>query len=323
MPRLPRLLPTLLAVLLALCAPARAAYPERPLRIVVGFPAGGPLDSHARLLAERLQAQLGQPVLVENRAGGNGAAGAEFVARAPADGHTLLLANTGVMVVNPALRPGLGYQTLRDFAPVARTVQLPLVLLVHPGLAVPHVDALLALARQQPGRLSYGSAGSGGLSHLVPEMFKRATGTFIVHIPYRESASALSDLMSGQVQLMAEAVPVALPLLRQGRLRALAITGRERSAALPEVPTLLESGIKGLELVGFYGLLAPQGTPRETVARLGEALRLVLESPELRARLSAQGLAPAYLPGEAFARYLAAETPVWARAIRETGIRPD
>lgn len=318
-----RLLRLLLLAQLVLAAPAWALFPDRPIRIVVGFPAGGPLDSHGRMLADKLQAQLGQPVMIDNRTGGSGAAGAEFVARAPADGYTLLLANTGVLAVNPALRPRLSYSTLRDFTPVARTAQLPLVLLVNPNVAASHIDDLVALARQHPGGLSYGSAGSGGLSHLVPEMFKRATGTFIVHIPYRGSASALADLMSGQVQLMAESVPTALPLVRHAKLRALAITGRERSAALPEVPTLAEAGIKGLDVVGFYGVMAPAGTPREVVARLGEAFRQVLESHEVRGRMGTLGADSAYLSGEQFGRYLAAELPVWARAVKDSGAKLD
>lgn len=320
---MPRLLRLLFATLALSGASAHATYPERPIRIVVGFPAGGPLDSHGRLLADKLQAQLGQPVLIDNKTGGSGATGAEFVARAPADGYTLLLANTGVLAVNPALRPRLGYSTLRDFTPVARTAQLPLTLLVNPNVAAGSIEALVALARQRPGGLSYGSAGSGGLSHLVPEMFKRATGTFIVHIPYRGSASALADLMSGQVQLMAESVPTALPLVRQGKLRALAVTGRERSSALPEVPTLTEVGIKGLDVVGFYGVMAPAGTPREVVARLGEAFRQVLDSHEVRSRMGTLGTDSAYLSGEQFGRYLAAELPVWARAVRDSGATLD
>ena len=312
----------LLIAALAALAPARAAFPDKPIRIVVGFPAGGPLDTHGRLLAERLQQALGQPIVIDYKAGAGGSVGAEAVARSPADGYTLLLANTGVMVINPAIYPKLGYSTLKDFVPVARTAQQPLALLVHPDLP-PTVRELVALAKKNPGRLNYGSAGNGGSSHLVPEMFKRATGTHIVHIPYRGSAPALTDLLAGQVQMMCESIPLAAQSVRQGKLRALAITGRERNAALPGVPTFAEAGVAGMEVVGFYGVLAPAGTPPETVARLSDAFGQVLQSPDNRARMAAQGADAAYLPSDAFGAYLAAEMPVWARAVRESGARLD
>ena len=313
----------LLIAALALLAPARAAFPDKPIRIVVGFPAGGPLDTHGRLLAERLQQVLGQPIVIDYKAGAGGSVGAEAVARSPADGYTLLLANTGVMVINPAIYPKLGYSTLKDFVPVARTAQQPLALLVHPDLPAATLRELVALAKKNPGRLNYGSAGNGGSSHLVPEMFKRATGTHIVHIPYRGSAPALTDLLAGQVQMMCESIPLAAQYVRQGKLRALAITGRERNAALPGVPTFAEAGVAGMEVVGFYGVLAPAGTPPETVARLSYAFGQVLQSPDIRARMAAQGADAAYLPGAAFGAYLAAEMPVWARAVRDSGAKLD
>jgi len=312
-----------LAAVLSAARPAGAAFPDRPLRLVVGFPPGGPLDSHGRLLAERLQQLLGQPIVIDYKAGAGGSVGAEHVARSPADGYTLMLANTGVMVINPAIYPKLGYATLKDFVPVARTAQQPLALVVHPSLPAADVRELVALAKQSPGRLNYGSAGNGGSSHLVPEMFKQATGTFIVHIPYRGSAPALTDLLAGQVQMMCESIPLASQYVRQGKLRALAVTGRERSAALPGVPTFAEAGVKGLEVVGFYGVLAPAGTPKEVVARLSDAFRQTLETPDVSARMTAQGADPAYLSGAAFAAYLAAEMPVWAKAVKDSGARLD
>lgn len=307
----------------ALVAPAHAAFPDRPVKIIIGFPAGGPLDAHGRLLADKLQAALGQPVIIDYKAGAGGTIGAEFVAKSPADGYTLMLANTGVMVINPAVYPKLGYQTLKDFVPIARTAQQPLALVVHPSVPAKTVPELVALAQKSPGRLNYASAGNGGSSHLVPEMFKQATGTFIVHIPYRGSAPAMTDLIAGQVQMMAESIPLAAQYVKQGKLRALAITGRERNAALPDVPTFAEIGVKGMEVVGFYGILAPAGTPKDVVAKLGDAFRQVLTNPELQRTMTAQGADPAFLDSDQFGRYLAAELPRWKQAVDRSGTKLD
>ena len=307
----------------ALAMPASAAFPERPIKIIVGFPAGGPLDTHGRLLADKLQAALGQPIIIDYKAGAGGTVGADFVAKSPADGYTLMLANTGVMVINPAIYPKLNYSTLKDFVPIARTAQQPLALIVNTSLPVTSVQELVAMAKKAPGKLNYGSAGNGGSSHLVPEMFKQATGTFIVHIPYRGSAPALTDLLAGQVQMMAESIPLASQYVKQGKLRALAITGRERNAALPGVPTFAELGIKGMEVVGFYGVMAPAGTPKEVVAKLSEAFKQVLDNPDLRKSMTAQGADPAYLNSEQFGAYLAAEMPVWAKAVKDSGAKLD
>ena len=308
---------------LALAAPAAAAFPERPIKIIVGFPAGGPLDTHGRLLADKLQAALGQPIIIDYKAGAGGTVGADFVAKSPADGYTLMLANTGVMVINPAIYPKLTYSTLKDFVPIARTAQQPLALIVHPGVPANSVQELVAMAKKSPGKLNYGSAGNGGSSHLVPEMFKQATGTFIVHIPYRGSAPALTDLLAGQVQMMAESIPLASQYVKQGKLRALAITGRERNLALPGVPTFNELGIKGMEVVGFYGVMAPAGTPKDVVARLSDAFKQVLDNPDLKKSMVAQGADPAYLNSEQFGAYLAAEMPVWAKAVKDSGAKLD
>ena len=308
---------------LAVTLPAAAAFPDKPVKILIGFPAGGPLDAHARLLAERLQQVLGQPVVIDYKAGAGGTVGAEFVAKSPPDGYTLLMANTGTMVINPAVYTKLPYDTLKDFVPIARTAQQPLALLVNPGVPAKTVQELVALAKKGPGKLNYGSAGNGGISHLVPEMFKSATGTFIVHIPYRGSAPAFTDLLAGQVQVMAESIPQASQYVKQGKLRALAVTGRERNAALPDTPTFAESGIAGLDVVGFYGVLAPAGTPKEVSAKLSDAFRQVLESADIRSRMSAQGADPAFLGSEAFASYLAAQMPVWAKAVKDSGTKLD
>ncbi|MDP1692431.1 MAG: tripartite tricarboxylate transporter substrate binding protein [Burkholderiaceae bacterium] len=312
--------------LLALAAPLLSAaqtFPGKPLKIIVGFPAGGPLDAHARLLADRLAKELGQPVIVDYKAGAGGTVGAEFVARGEADGHTLLMANTGTMVINPAVYSRLPYETLRDFAPVARTAQQPLALVVHPDVNARSVNELVALAKAAPGKLNYGSAGNGGISHLVPEMFKQATGTFIVHIPYRGSAPAFTDLMAGQVQLMAESIPQAAQYVKAGKLRALAVTSRARNPALPEVPTMAEAGLKNFEVVGFYGLLAPAATPRAAIDKLSAAFKATREAPEVRSRMVAQGADPAFLGADDFKRFLAAEMPRWAQVVKDSGTKLD
>ena len=320
-----RVLRMMAAWLLAACAAQAGAqgFPNKPVKIIIGFPAGGPLDAHARLMTDRLQQLLGQPVIVDYKAGAGGTVGADLVAKSPPDGYTLLLANTGTMVINEALYSKPVYRTLKDFAPVARTAQQPLALLVHPSMPVNNVRELVDLLKKNPGRYNYGSAGNGGISHLVPEMFKNATGTFMVHIPYRGSAPAFTDLIAGQVQVMAESIPQAAQYAKQGRVRALAVTSRDRNAALPDTPTMIESGITGFEVVGFYGMLAPAGTPKDVLARLADAFRQALETPEIRSKMVAQGADPAFLGPEAFTAFLQQETPRWAEAVKRSGAKID
>lgn len=321
-PRL--LLSTLLATALLAVSPlASAAFPDKPIKLIIGFPAGGPLDQHARLLSDKLQAVLGQPVMIDYKSGAGGTVGAQEVMKAPADGYTLMLANTGVMVINPAIYSKLPYATLRDFTPIARTAMQPLALLVNPKLPVNTLKEFIDYARARPGQVNYGSAGNGGISHLAPEMFKTATGLFMVHIPYRGSAPAFTDLMGGQVQFMAESIPQAANYHKQGKVRALAVTSRERNPALPDVPTVMETGIKNFEVVGFYGFLAPAGTPRDVVAKLSDAFRQVLALPEVRNRMITQGADPAFLGADEFAKYLAGEMPRWADAVGKSGAKLD
>ncbi len=313
-----------LAAGLALSAAVHAqAFPSKPVRIVVGFPAGGPLDQHARLLSDKLQTVLGQPVVMDYKAGAGGTVGAQEVMRAPPDGHTIMLANTGVMVINPALYSRLPYATLKDFVPVARTAMQPLALLVNPSVPAKNLQEFMAYAKSRPGQVNFGSAGNGGISHLVPEMFKTATGLFMVHIPYRGSAPAFTDLMGGQVQFMAESIPQAASYHKQGKVRALAVTSKERNPALPEVPTVIESGIKGFEVVGFYGFLAPAGTPKDVVNKLSDAFGQVLQMPDVRNRMVSQGADPAFLGADDFAKFLASEMPRWADAVKKSGAKLD
>jgi tripartite-type tricarboxylate transporter receptor subunit TctC len=302
---------------------ANAAWPEKPIKVVIGFPAGGPLDQHARLLTDRLQQVLGQNIIVDYKAGAGGSVGAQFVATAPADGYTILLANTGTMVINPALYPKLPYGTLKDFAPIARTAQQPLALVVHPDVPTKTIQEFIAYAKKNPGKLNYGSAGNGGISHLVPEMFKQATGSYMVHIPYRGSAPAFTDLMAGQVQFMAESVPQAAQYAKQGKVRALAVTSKARNPALPDTPTLIEVGVKDFDVVGFYGFLAPVATPKDVVAKLSAAFKTVLENPDVRNRMVTQGADPAFLGSEEFTKFLSAELPRWAKAVKDSGAKVD
>ena len=302
---------------------AHAAWPEKPVRVVIGFPAGGPLDQHARLLSERLQAVLGQPVLIDYKAGAGGTVGAQDVMKAAADGYTIMLANTGVMVINPGLYSKLPYATLKDFVPIARTAMQPLALLVHPDVPAKSLKEFIDYTRARPGKINYASAGNGGISHLVPEMFKASTGLFMVHIPYRGSAPAFTDLIAGQVQFMAESIPQAAAYHKQGRVRALAVTSRERNAALPDIPTVIESGIKNFEVVGFYGFLAPAGTPPDIVAKLSDAFKQVLNTPDIRSRMIGQGADPAFLGSEDFAKFLSAEMPRWAKVVKDSGAKVD
>lgn len=312
-----------LAMWAATSTPALAAFPERPIRLIIGFPAGGPLDTHARLLADRLQQLLGQPIIIDYKPGAGGSIGAEFVAKSPPDGHTLLVANTGTMVINPALYPKLPYTMLRDLVPVARTAQQPLALIVNPAVPARDIREFIRYAKANPGKLNYASAGNGGISHLVPEMFKQATGVFMVHLPYRGSAPAFSDVLAGHAQFMAESIPQVTQYVKQGKVRALAVTSRERSPALPDVPTLIESGLSQFDVVGFYGVLAPGGTPPEVLARLSQAFQQTLETPDIRARMLAQGADPAFLSHETFGSFLRGELPRWQKAVKASGAKLD
>lgn len=305
------------------CLVSAQTFPNKPIRIVIGFPAGGPLDLHARLLAEKLQSVLGQAVLIDYKAGAGGTVGAQDVMKSAPDGHTIMLANTGVLVINPALYSRLPYGTLKDFVPIARTAMQPLALLVNPQLPVRNLKEFTDYAAKRPGQINYGSAGNGGISHLVPEMFKSASGLFMVHIPYRGSAPAFTDLMGGQVQFMAESIPQAANYHKQGKVRALAVTSRERSPALPDVPTVQESGFKNFVVVGFYGFMAPAGTPKEAVDVLSNAFKTVLSQPEVNKRMVEQGADPAFLGADDFKRFLADELPKWAEVVKKSGARVD
>ena len=302
---------------------AQASFPDKPIKIIIGFPAGGPLDAHIRLLTDRLQSAVGQPIVIDYKAGAGGSVGAQFVAQSPADGYTLLLANTGTMVINPAVYSQLPYDTLKDFQAVARTAQQPLALIVNNDVPVKTLKEFIDYAKRNTGKINYGSAGNGGISHLVPEMLKQETKTFMVHIPYRGSAPAFMDLMAGQVQFMAESIPQAANYAKQGKLRALAVTSSRRNPALPDVPTVMETGVAKFEVVGFYGILAPKNTPPEVIQKLSNAFKQTLESKDIQQRMITQGADPAYLNAEQFTVFLKTEMPRWAGVVKQAGAKID
>lgn len=313
----------LLSIMLAMTFHVQAAYPDKPIKIIIGFPAGGPLDAHLRLLVERLQSALGQTVIVDYKAGAGGTVGAQFVAQSPPDGYTLLLANTGTMVINPAIYTKAPYDTLRDFQPIARTAQQPLALIVNKDVTANSLKEFVAYAKANPGKLNYGSAGNGGISHLVPEMLKSETGIFMVHIPFKGSAPAFTDLIAGHVQFMAESVPQAANYAKQGKVKALAVTSAKRNPALPNTPTVIETGVANLEVVGFYGILAPKGTPADVTMKLSQAFKETLESPDIQKKMIEQGADPAYLNADQFTKFLAAEMPRWAKVVKQAGAKLD
>ncbi len=301
----------------------QATYPDKPIKVIIGFSAGGPLDAHMRLLVEKLQSILGQPVIIDFKPGAGGVLGAQFVAQSQPDGYTILLANTGTMVINPAVYSKSSYDTLKDFQPIARTAQQPLALIVNKDLPVNSLKEFIAYAKANPNDVNYGSAGNGGISHLVPEMLKSETGISMTHIPFKGSAPAFTDLIAGHVQFMAESLPQAANYAKQGKLKALAITSAKRNPVLPNTPTVIETGVANIEVVGFYGMLGPKGMLPETVNKLSLAFKEALESPEVQKRMIDQGADPAYLNSDQFTKFLATEIPRWAKAVKEAGAKLD
>ena len=311
------------ATVISISGPAGAAYPERPIRLIVPFPAGGAADFMARGMAQRLGAELGQQVIIDNRGGAGGTPAVEAVARAPADGHTLLFGTMGTQAINPALYPGLRYDPLRDFAPIGLTHITPRVLVVHASVAAKSVAELIALARATPGALTYGSAGSGSSSHLSGALFASMAGVDLLHVPYKGSAPLLTDLLAGRLDMTFDSYTVYEEHIRSGRVRALGVTSKSRLAALPNVPTIAEAGLKGYDVSNWLGLLAPAGTPKEIIATLHAALGRAMATPALRQQLGALGIEPVSgTPGE-FAALLRAELPRWAAIVKKSGATPD
>lgn len=297
-------------------------FPTKPIRIVCPYPPGATTDAISRLMATALQTTSGATVLVDNRGGAGGNIGTEVVARGDADGYTLLLGALGPLSANEALYPKLGFNPARDFTPLALAAVVPLIMVAHPSFPASTPADAVKLLRANPGKYSYASAGNGTPQHLAGELFKQLTGTNIVHVPYRGSGPALNDVMGGQVQLLFEASPAVLQHIKSGRLKALAVTTRERIAGLPQVPTLKESGIDA-DIGGWYGFLAPAATPADRVAWLSEQMRRALADPLMQTRLADLGSQKVDSSPQAFARLIESERARWGKLIRDRGIRLD
>ncbi len=313
------------AALALLTGGARATdYPTKPIRLIVPFPPGGGADVLARTIEPYLEKALGQQLVIENKPGAGGNVGAEYVARAAPDGYTLLYGTNGTHGINPALYRELHFDAARDFIPVSRMTEIATLLIVNKDVPVKSAEELIRYARTNPGKLNYGSAGNGTTSHLAGEMFKRAAGLYIVHIPYRGGALAATDLVGGHVQMMIEVMPNAAPLAKDGRVRGLAVGTAQRVPGATEFPTLAESGLPGFEASAWDGLFAPAGTSAAIVAKLAAAVRTALSDPELIAALRARGATAAPSASlEDFARFIAASAERWAGAVRASGARVD
>lgn len=312
------------AVLLTLASAATLAqgFPSKPVRIVIGFPAGGAIDLVGRIIAPKLSEALGQPVLVDNRPGANGLLGMDVVAKAPADGHTIFLGTLGNLSINPSLYPNPQFNIDKQFTPLMLLTSVAFVLYANPNLPVNSVADLIAYGKANPDKLNFSSSGKGGLPHLAGELFSSAVGVKMVHVAYKGSAPSINDVMGGQVQFTFESAAIGLQHLKTGRLRALATTGAKRPPFLPDTPTVAET-LPRFEVVNWFGMVLPSGTPREVVVRLNTEISKVLALPEIREKLIAQGTDPVGGSPEEFGIFMKSETAKWARIIRQANITPD
>jgi tripartite-type tricarboxylate transporter receptor subunit TctC len=310
---------------LALLVPALACaqpYPSRPVRIVVPFAAGGPADIYARTVGEKLQAALGQSFVIENKPGGGAVIGTMEVVKSPPDGHTLLMMSN-THTVNESLLADKPYQLLKDLVPVAPVNYSDLVLVVHPSVPAQSLAEFLALAKSKPGGLNYASSGPGTPYHMAGELFKAMAGVDIVHVPYKGSSGARTDILGGQVQMMFDAITTMAPHVQAGKLRALGTSGKQRSSVLPAVPTVSEAGVPGYEAVIWLGLMAPAGTPKAIVERLNAEITKATNAPEMREAWSKQGATAMSMSPEEFARFMREDIEKWARIVKVSGARPD
>ena len=298
-------------------------YPVKAIRIVVPVATGGIADYYARLLGAKLLEAWGQAVVVENRAGGGGNIGADVVAKAAPDGYTLVMGFVGSHAVNQFLFDKMPYDTMRDFAPVAMVIEAEGILAVHPSLPVNSVQDLIALARAKPGSLSYASGGIGTASHLAGELFKSMTRTFLVHIPYRGNAPAIADLIGGQTQLTFATLPTAIPHVRAGKLKGIAVIGNARSAAAPQLPTIAESGVPGFAVNNWIGLFAPAGTPPEIVRRFNTEVMRIMQLPEVKRRMEVEGERHTPNTPEQFAQFVRDETGKWSKVVKDAGLKAE
>jgi tripartite-type tricarboxylate transporter receptor subunit TctC len=295
------------------------AYPVKPVRMIAASSPGSAVDIVARIVAQKLGEQLGQQVVVDNRAGAGGNLGAELAAKAAPDGYTLFM-GTPAHAINTGLYRKLNYDLIRDFAPVSQVTSGQYVVVVHPSLPVKSIKELIALARAKPGQLNYASAGSGNATHLAGELFASATRIKLVHVPYKGSGPALTDVVGGQVQLMFSNLTAALPQVKTGRIRALAVTGRTRTAAAPDLPTVIEAGVPGYSVTSWFGVLVPAATPRELVMKLNADLARTMSAPDVRDRLAADGAEPTTGTSEQFGAFLRAEIAQWTKVVKDAGI---
>jgi tripartite-type tricarboxylate transporter receptor subunit TctC len=312
-----------LALALALAAPLCSAFPDRPVRFVIGFTPGGPSDILARALGQKLAERWGQQVVIENRPGAGGNLAAEAVAKSAPDGYTWLLGNNSTLATNHALYRKLPYDPVKDFAPVALVAVQPNILVLHPDVKADSVMELVSLAKQNPGKLNYASSGAGAAAHLAGELFKTMAKVDIVHVPYKGAQPALTDLIAGQVQLMFATSASVIPYMKAGRLRALAVTTAQRSPAVPELPTVSEAGLSGFEATTWHGVVIPAATPPALVQKLNQDINAVLKEKELSERLA--GLGAEVLTGSPrdFADYIAREIPKWTKVVKDSGARAD
>ena len=314
----------ILLVLLALLSPGLAvaqAYPSKPLRMVVTFAAGGGADFVARALAPKLGDLLGQPVVVDNRPGANGALGADIVAKAAPDGYTLLLGAAGTMVVAPHLGANMPFDTFKDLASVSLVAISPFVVTLHPSVQANSIRELIALAKANPGKINYGTSGTGGSPQLATELFNSMAGVKLVHVPYKGLAPALTDLMGGQIQVVFADVGLVKGHIAGGKLKGLAVTSAVRTSVMPDMPTVAEAGVPGYAAGTWYGVLAPAGTPADIVSRLNAETRKALANADVRAAFASQGVDPAGDTAEQFAGFMREEFAKWGKVIREAGIK--
>lgn len=299
------------------------AYPDKPIRVIVPVPAGGTPDVVARMVTPGLASLLGQQLVVDNRGGAGGLIGAELAARAAPDGYTLFFSSPGSLTILPHLQKSVSYDTLRDFAPIGLVSIGPFLLITHPSVPAKTVKELIALAKAEPGRLNYASAGSGAANHLAMELFKSMAGVDITHVPYKGAPQAVTDLIGGYVNLMFNSIPPALPHIKAGRLRLLAVASTRRSPQLPDVPTISEAGVPGYEAVTWFGLLAPAKTPKPIIARLNGALVKVVHAPETKSQLETQGYDPVGGSPEEFAAHIRREFDKYGKVVKLSGAKVD
>jgi tripartite-type tricarboxylate transporter receptor subunit TctC len=318
-----RFVSAIVICLFVLAAHAAELYPDRVVRIVNPYPPGGSVDVMARLLAQKLSEELGEQFIVENRSGGGGNTGTDAVAKAEPDGYTLLFTAPGPLTVNQALYSKLSFDPAVDFAPIALFAAAPIVLIVHPDVPAKNVQELIALAKKEPGRINFASAGNGTTNHLSGELFKSMAKIDIVHVPYRGAGPAMNDLIGGHVQMFFDLTPTVLPQLATGKVRALGAAGARRAAAMPDLPTIAEQGLPGFDASSWYGLVAPAKTPEPVLARLRDAVAAALKSPDMVARIHALGSEPGTAFGKDFGAFMEGERKKWAEVVRTSGAKAD